>query len=344
MRLLPFGKPETRASDSLTDAVLANLVANATGSKTAPVAALAAVEACAGLWGRSFASAAVTPSTAATAALTPAVLERIGRGLLAAGEAVFAIDVEGGELRLSQSCSWDISGKNDWIYRADFSTPSGTTSRTLPAERILHPRIGATPARPWQGESPLPRATARLAAIVESKLTEEVSGPIGSLIPVPHTGNLSGLQSDVAKLGGKVELVETTSGGFGDAAAAPKADWMPRRIGAAPPASLIELRDRASAGIVAAAGCPLSLIERTDGVLAREELRRYVHVTAEPAALVVAGELSHKLGAPGLSFDFSALFASDLSGRARSFASLVKGGMAVQEAAALSGLVVGDDE
>ena len=61
-------------------------------------------------------------------------------------------------------------------------------------------------------------------------------------------------------------------------------------------------------------------------------------------ALVVAAELRVKLDSPGLSLDFSALFASDLSGRARAFGSLVKAGMPLQEAAALAGLLVSDDD
>ena len=84
---------ETRAATSYTDVVLAGLAANAIGSTTARVASLAAVEACSGLWGRSFASAVITPSSLASA-LTPAILERIGRALLLRGEALFEIVVE----------------------------------------------------------------------------------------------------------------------------------------------------------------------------------------------------------------------------------------------------------
>ena len=139
-------------------------------------------------------------------------------------------------------------------------------------------------------------------------------------------------------------LVESTAGGYGDAASAPKADWVPRRIGADPPESLVELRREVSAGILAAAGCPGSLLLRTDGTLAREEMRRFLHSTIAPVARTIAGELADKLDTPGLAFDFAALFASDLSGRARSFASMVKAGMSLQEAAALAGLMAADDD
>ena len=75
---IPFlNRPETRGS--YTDAIVEALLKEATGGSTATVASLGVVEACAGLWGRSFASATVTPVNLVTAALTPPVLEAIGR-------------------------------------------------------------------------------------------------------------------------------------------------------------------------------------------------------------------------------------------------------------------------
>ena len=53
----------------------------------------------------------------------------------------------------------------------------------------------------------------------------------------------------------------------------------------------------------------------------------------------MAAELSEKLEAPGLSLDFSALFASDITGWARAFAPMVQAGMEIERAAALAGLL-----
>ena len=117
-------------------------------------------------------------------------------------------------------------------------------------------------------------------------------------------------------------------------------DWLTRRIGANPPESMIGLRKDVQASILAACGCPGSLLERSDGTLAREEMRRFLHSTISPVARVVAGEVAVKLDTPGLAFDFKELFASDLSGRARAFQSMVGGGMDVGKAAALAGLMV----
>ena len=340
---IPFlNRPETRAG--YTDAVIEHLLKEASGGSTASIASLGVVEACAGLWGRSFASATVTPSSMATAALTPPVLEAIGRRLLLRGEAVFEIVVEDGAVRLVEASNWEIEERGQWLYRADFSTPEGTYSRTLSASRILHPRIGTTPKRPWQGETPIPSATAKLAAQLETKLTQEVGGPVGSFLPLPHKGSVTQLQADVDKLAGQTVLVESTSVDWGGGKdSAPKGDWQTRRIGADPPESMIGLRKDVQASILAACGCPGSLIERSDGTLSREEMRRYLHSTISPVARIVASECAVKLDTPGLAFDFSALFASDLSGRARAFQSMVGGGMDVGKAAALAGLMVGDD-
>ena len=341
MRIPFLNRPETRAG--FTDAIVEALLKQAT-VETASVESLGVTEACAGLWGRSFASATVTPSNMATSALTPAVLEAIGRRLLLHGEAVFEIRVDDGEVELVEAASWEVEERGAWLYRADFSTPEGTYHRVLTADRVLHPRIGTSPKRPWQGESPIPSATAKLAAQLETKLTQEVGGPVGNVLPLPHKGSVTQLQADIDKLAGKTVLVESTAGGFGDKEAAPKMDWQTHRIGANPPTAMIELRKEVQASILAACGCPGSLLQGGIGTIAREEMRRYLHSTIAPVSRVVADEMAFKLDTPNLAFDFSQLFASDLSGRARAFQSMVTAGMDITKAAALAGLMANDDD
>ena len=88
-----FGnKLETRAS--YTDAVIAAYLSNATGKSLAIPAATSALEACAGLTGRGFAAAEVTGPTTLTSALTPGVLELVGRSLIRTGELVLLIDTQ----------------------------------------------------------------------------------------------------------------------------------------------------------------------------------------------------------------------------------------------------------
>ena len=161
-----------------------------------PCASLGVTEACAGLWGRSFASATVTPVNMATMALTPAVLEAIGRRLLLHGETVFEIDGRRRRGEAGRGCKLGDRGtrRNGSTVRTS-ATPEGTYTRALTADRILHPRIGAISKRPWQGQSPLPSATAKLAAVLETKLTQEVGGPVGNVLPLPHKGSVTQLQA-----------------------------------------------------------------------------------------------------------------------------------------------------
>ncbi|MDE0455923.1 MAG: hypothetical protein OXI15_01400 [Chromatiales bacterium] len=82
------------------------------------------------------------------------------------------------------------------------------------------------------------------------------------------------------------------------------------------------------------------LVEASEGTGAREAFRRFLHATIAPAARLVELELSAKLE-EDVKLDFPGLMASDLSGRARAFQSLVSGGMEVAKAAALAGLMEG---
>ena len=76
------------------------------------------------------------------------------------------------------------------------------------------------------------------------------------------------LQGDIDKLSGRTVLVESTAVDWGGGKdSAPKGDWQTRRIGADPPESMIGLRKDVQASILAACGCPGSLLERSDGTL-----------------------------------------------------------------------------
>ena len=54
------------------------------------------------------------------------------------------------------------------------------------------------------------------------------------------------------------------------------------------------------------------------------------------------GELREKLDSPTLALGFDDLMASDIAGRARAFGSLVTGGMDIERAATLSGLLAAE--
>ena len=98
--------------------------------------------------------------------------------------------------------------------------------------------------------------------------------------------------------------------------------------------------DVSGKAVLAACGIPPELMSgQAQGTAAREAFRRFLHATVTPILAGMAAEAAHKLDKPGLQFDTTGLFASDLSGRARSFQSLSGGGMDIERAAALSGLM-----
>ena len=349
----PWSKQvETRASYS--DAVVAAILSQASGTAAGDPGAIAALETSAGLYARAFASATVKPDNFRTAPITPAVLSLIARNLIRRGESLHLIEVEGGAIRLSPCGTWDISGGDDprsWMVRGDLFGPSGSRSAYHPWDAFLHVRYAVDPSRPWRGVGPLGWAsdTGLLAANLEKRLGEEAGGAVAHLLPIPSDGGDGGeddpqaqLKADIRKGKGRTLLVETTQGGNGEGrSAAPQKDWVPSRLGADPPDALPTLRSDAALSVLGACGIPASLATTagSSGTDAREGWRRFLHGSVQPVAQLIAEELGEKLDVPGLSITFDSLMASDLSGRARAFQSLVNGGMDVSKAAGLAGLM-----
>ena len=241
-----------------------------------------------------------------------------------------------------------------WRYRCLIAGPSGTVTRLLPAEGVIHGRYSIDPSRPWAGIAPLAWAslTGKLHASLEDAIADEAGGTRGHLLPVPAgpdgdevdaDGNevdaLADLRKDIASLRGKTVLTETTTAGWGEGTlAAPRADWKPQRIGANPPPSLATLRTDSAQAVLAACGVSADLFTHGDAAGQRESWRRFLHGSVQPLGDLLAAELGDKLDVPGLRLTFDRLFASDLSGRARAYQSLVNGGMEAGRAAALAGL------
>ena len=341
MRMWPFAKMEHR--ESATDAIVSALISQAGGSSVPPsVEALGAVEAAAGLWSRAFASATVEPQTTTTSSLTPSVLAAIGRGLAVRGEAVFALDVDGGVI-LSQASSWKVAGgtrPETWRYAVELPLPSGKVAkRTLPAESVLHVRYATRPGAPWAGISPLGMAdeTRALATWIERRLAEEASTATSYVLPLPEAADVDALKADIKSGRGRLHIVDTTSTGWGDGtAAAPQRDWKSNRLGADPPDSLGKLRSDVKADIFGVYGIPSSI--HGTGGSARESYRQFLSSTIQPLAKLVIEELSVKLDTPTLALDFTELRAADIAGRARAYGVLINAGMDQAEAAEATGL------
>ncbi len=346
-----FGVPspepleQRQEQGSYADAVVTALLTQASGNSTFSALALGAAEICAGQWGRGFASALVDGGGLAGSAVTPAVLELIGRSLIRRGEQVFEIRVRGGRVQLEAAAWWEVHGDNDpdtWTYRLTFNGPDRQADRIVPGDAVVHVRYAVDAAEPWRGLSPLAvqPETAGLAAMLEKRLRQEVTGQVGNLIALPSTANTESFKRNLGQLGGRVLLVPTTTSGWeAGPDNRPRYDWRPERLGASPPDSLVQLRDRTAHHVLAACGVPTELIERADGTGLREAWRQFLFGTLAPVGRLVQAELVDKLDAAGLHLDWQELRASDLTGRARAFQSMVGGGMKPAKAASLAGLM-----
>ena len=275
----------------------------------------------------------------------------VGRALIRQGEFVAAIDVKDGQVTLTPAADWDVTGGHDpdqWdpsLYRLNLAGPSRFTTRPhTPASAVIHVTYSRDPARPWRGVGPIESASlaGRLSAETLAALTDESSGARGQLLPVPTDGQdvtVEQLRHDIRKLKGQVALVETTQAGWGEGrSGAPQRDWQTSRIGANPPAPLVQLHDTASRKVLAAVGVNPALFSAWDGTAAREAWRQLLFGVVAPLGRIVQDELQAKLETE-ITISWEELRASDLSGRARAFQSMVGGGMDVERAAILAGLM-----
>ena len=348
MRLWPWGRAERR--DSYTGIVVSALVEAAEG-KARDAGKTAALEACAGLYAGAFAAARMDPEIPG---IGPDILGEIGRRMIRTGDAVFAIGLDSrARPELHQASAWTITGgpwESSWRYRVELSGPTGTISRTIPSEGVVHLRYSTDPQQPHIGVGPLQRAAAsgRLAGGLESLIADEVGATSARVIPIPADGGdgeeedpNAALKADLAAGRGRALLVETTAGGWEKGmGAAPRSDWQQNRIGPEPPDILRPLRTDAGLAVAAACGVPASLVTDADGTSQREAWRRFVMGAVEPLARRVMAEVGRKLEVSAR-LDFGPLWASDLVGRATAFQKLVAGGMALEKAAEASGVLAG---
>ena len=351
---------EYRDSDaSYTDLIVAGLAATASGTGARNASRTAAVEACAGAWARAMAAATVAPGGAATAGVDAVFLADVGRRLIRSGDALYMISIGPAGTILLPAAAWDVLGGYDpagWRYRVTLAGPDVTVTRTVPAAGVVHVTWATAPGRPWAGVSPLAWAseTGRLSGALEEALADETAGPRGSVLPIPESQReptdddsdgddpLAGLRGDLLRLRGSLALVESMAGGYGDRGGRPDADWKSRRIGAEPPDVLATLRSDAALSIYSACGVPPSLVTMpADGTGQREAWRRFLHGSVSPVARIVQGELRAKLDTPALALDFTALYAADVSGRARAYRSMAGKSATIPEPEArrLAGLV-----
>ena len=350
MKLWPFSKTEKR---NFTISYVERMIA-ASENPTLDAGQTAAAVISSGTIGRCFSAASVNPPSTG---LNASVLDHIGRSFVLRGESVWYMDSVGGELTLFQASSWDIKGdgpdETNWMYQLELPGPTQNVQKKVSSGDVLHFRINSTASTPHKGQSPLAMAgySSELLSAAESSLANELKGPIGQLLPVPidelgvkddGSDPLDELEQTLASLKGRSALVPSGSRTWGEGAATATGDWISRRLGADPPDSVVQLRGAAHAAILSACGVPPQLFADGSSQATREAFRFLLHSTISPIASMLELEASRKLGFP-VKMDFTRLSAADVQGRARAFQSLVGGGMSLEKAAAVSGIIVSDD-
>ena len=338
---------EKRASNIADKVVEGILAQNAAGGR-ASAGVTAALEIATGIVGRAFASARLAGSPTLEDAMPGLLLAMIGRCLITSGEFVAAVERGGGAIRITPASDWDITGganPRTWRYSMSLSGPSGEYRvKEAPASRVIHVRYASTPERPWTGRGPLQiaREAGRLSAATVAALADESQGPRGYLLPVPDSDGLSdkvsGLRSDLAGLAGRLATIETQQSLAADTGQRRGREWEVTRIGARPPAELVELQNVATREVLGACGIPLPMVIDSQGTALREAWRIFLFSTVAPLGRILADELTLKFGQP-IALEWDELRASDLAGRARAFQSMVGAGMDINQAAALSGLM-----
>ena len=314
--------PEVRNYTSL---VLDALLSAAAGDSSGSSGGTAALEMAASRWARALATARVNDP-----AISPALLADIGRALCTRGEVVYDLRVDPARgLQFVPACDWSVYGSADrssWWYRLTLAGPSTTYTVERPAQGVAHFMYSHTARQPWRGIGPLQwaSATGSLAGHIEGALRDEASGPRGSIVPLPeNTKAQDGLKSSFAALRGGLALPETTSGGHGDRAQSPQRDWRVERLGANPPTALIALRQAVEVSVLSACGVPPALaVGLTDGTMARESYRQFLHLLVRPLGKLVAATFSEVLEQP-VTLQFDDLGAADVQSRARAWRQLV---------------------
>ena len=348
MKIWPFSRNDAqdleRRDSSYTDTLIATITANASGNSTALPTATAALEACAGLVGRAFASADVEAPENIRHALTPSMMALIGRALIVRGEIVAYIETSTGGLELWPAASHNVKGPpSGWRYEVTIGGPDRMlTYDDVPGEGVVHIMFERDAESPWRGVGPLQAAhlAGRLSAETMKALADESSGPRGSLLPLPVDGQdstVERLKADIKTLNGHIATVQ--GGDWDNPGTGGDADWQTKRLGADPPESLVQLAEVSTREVFAACGVNPAVLMSSQGTAGREAYRQFLFSLVAPLGRIVAHELSAKLEAE-ISLDWSELRAADIASRARAFQSMVGSGMELAKAAALSGLMM----
>ena len=346
---LPWSKATENYQDSsYTDALVASLIRQASG-RTAGAALTSetgALESAAGLVGRAFMACEISGDPMYTQALSPQVMELIGRALLRRGDAVFYLDTSDG-LTLLPAQTHSITGgpmPSSWTYDLSLAGPGElTTMRPVSAGAVAHFRYGCDVERPWRGNAPLgvARGIGDLVAEVTTYLTQESGKPRGGYVSTPKDGTdatIDQLRADTKTAAGALLFVESMANNW-ESGGQPAGDWGVKNFGPTIGAGMVEVAKMARSEALAALGVHEALFSAGDSAALREAWRLALFSLIAPLGHLVESELQAKID-PGISLSWTELRASDLAGRARAFKTMVEAGKTVDEATQIAGLML----
>ena len=243
------------------------------------------------------------------------------------------------------------SNPRTWFYHATLTGPSDSRVYGIPADGVVHFRIGADAESPWQGRGPLARSrtTAALAAAVEASLTREARLPVGRIAPSGgHNPKEGGTNYGDDLVRGGLVVAGGAVVGPGPMASGEilSSRLKPASYGPEPHQVMEALRTDTGRDILSAFGVPAPLFsERSDGTGAAEAMRRFRRTTIMPLVRLIEAELQAKLE-PAARVSLEALESVDdqerearaVRARARAYKELTEAGIDKTEARRLAGL------
>ncbi|MDE2814306.1 MAG: hypothetical protein OXM01_14850 [Gemmatimonadota bacterium] len=306
----------------------------------------AALQGAVAFWRAAITRCRITGDDVAVEAVSPELLGCIVERMLTIGECVFAIDVVGGEVQLTEASTWTVEGgprRESWRYLATFTGPTEQRDRVLTAAQVLHFRYAWDAARPWVGIAPLARAdlTGQLAGAVETGLLEQASSPRAQLLPVAQlsgaeAADKQALAKDLAESKGRPLIMDTAAGfAGGDRNLQDARGLSPVAVRGSLLRQDVELRTAVLESVYLCCGLP-SGFTRSDGPSTREDWRLFSQVAAPSMcrrleAVITSGIAEIRIDPTGLSI-FDRKLVADAHAR------LLESGIDPEEARVLAGL------
>lgn len=283
-----------------------------------------AVQACVSLWEGGLGLADVK----GTDLLTRRALALTARGLALRGEAVFLI-----RDRLIPASDWEVTTRDGEprSYRLQVAEAGGPRSEIALAGEVLHFRIGSDPVTPWAGTAPLRRAqlSAQLLHEIESAMRDVFrDAPMGSqIVPVPEgsADDMAGLRSGFRGRRGAALVIEGVAHAVGAG--------MHPQLGKSPDQLSPDLsRTLADKMLIEAKGAiygvfgvlPGLFVQNAQGPLVREAQRHLAQLVLQPMALLIAEEMTAKLGSAVMIDVVRPMQAFDAGGKARALSTMVQ--------------------